>query len=160
MNDEELKIMLHNFLCRILVTIETKKTLKNSELVPEIQRFADDFKMENMKTEEKILDWNQMADGVLVRLKDWPKSSPSELYLKQHHSVLKEMLRFDTEHRNAWSGGECPLPEGVLVRLQLRGSIPTPDPEAKDCRWRHNGGSDDIIAYRVIGLAPGYVYPE
>lgn len=66
-------------------------------------------------------------------------------------------------HIHAWQGGECPLPEGFVVKPYYRD--PNVDPIAKEAgvlRWRRDHRAKecyDIIAFEVIGLADGYCYP-
>ena len=63
-------------------------------------------------------------------------------------------------HKHAWQGGECPLPEGFRVKVWVRG-----DRNAKllgyVANWNHSTTNqyDDIIAFEVLGLADGYVMP-
>lgn len=59
-----------------------------------------------------------------------------------------------------WSGGECPVPAGVMVNAQLRDetreeALKLGKAEARTLMWDHvmsdtNAGSGDIIAYRVV----------
>ena len=64
-------------------------------------------------------------------------------------------------HKHAWQGGECPLPEGFMVKIWLRDD----DYDEKSRRlvseliWSHDNTSSDIIAFEVLGLADGYVMP-
>ena len=71
-------------------------------------------------------------------------------------------------HIHAHQGGECPLPEGVKVRVTLRGTAPAPAEEELDARddilqkcWKWRGGyyPSDIIQYEVLGCMPGYCWP-
>ena len=57
-------------------------------------------------------------------------------------------------HIHAWQGGECPLPEGFIVRVLFR-NADNKDGLATDFGdlWY------DIIAFQVFGLADGYVMP-
>lgn len=47
-----------------------------------------------------------------------------------------------------WSGGECPLPDGIdhEVRKRYGDTMPDDSPETWD--WSHHGEAVDIIAYR------------
>lgn len=56
---------------------------------------------------------------------------------------------------NVWFGGECPLPEGVMVEYALRDATRN-ECEAKNLDWSHTNSFYDIIAFRVAGLAEGY----
>ena len=54
-----------------------------------------------------------------------------------------------------WTGGECPIPLGSLIKVQLRADsreeaeFDAPS-FAGEWRWEQLGGGSDIIAYRVI----------
>lgn len=56
-----------------------------------------------------------------------------------------------------WAGDKCPLPEGLRVEVIKRsGSIVFEGP-TYSCFWNRGSIADlDIIAYRVLGVAPGY----
>ena len=64
-------------------------------------------------------------------------------------------------HKHAWLGGECPLPEGFRVKVWWRDD----DYDEKSRRlvseliWSHDNTSSDIIAFEVLGVADGYVMP-
>lgn len=51
-----------------------------------------------------------------------------------------------------WNGGECPVPYAENVRVRCsNGDIRDlwSSLDLRDQRWAHNGGDEDIIAYRV-----------
>ncbi|MHB8915370.1 MAG: hypothetical protein ACYC4K_06110 [Thiobacillus sp.] len=63
-----------------------------------------------------------------------------------------------------WFGGECPVPEGVIVEMVLR-SAEIMEGEANFFAWDHDAipGEEeqpqqegDIIAYRITGIADGW----
>jgi hypothetical protein len=55
-----------------------------------------------------------------------------------------------------WGGGECPVPEGLVVEVVRRNKF-VGRHEGKMCIWDHDHRTDkDIIAYRIIGLADGW----
>ena len=65
-------------------------------------------------------------------------------------------------HLHAWAGGQRPLPEGVKVKVYLRDDTSTMG-DALHMEWDHmKGGSrfsySDIIAFEVLGLAPGFCW--
>ena len=63
-------------------------------------------------------------------------------------------------HKHAWQGGECPLPEGFMVNVWFRNNQYQPNEHlSASVRWEHDGDLDDIIAFEVLGLADGYVMP-
>ena len=71
-------------------------------------------------------------------------------------------------HKHAWQGGACPLPEGFEVKVWLRDDKKLPFiAKVERVTWEHrlNTVLDsiytgyDIIAFEVLGLADGYVMP-
>lgn len=61
--------------------------------------------------------------------------------------------RHDADGWIPWAGCECPVDEKVLVEVKLRSGSAWIDQEAQmgaDWLWDHDGGPDDIIAYRVV----------
>lgn len=86
------------------------------------------------------------------------------LYLKDYiglHNRPYRYCRLRMNHVHAWQGGECPLPEGVLVKVWYRrmGFAHISSSDYID-DWRHDGDYDtNIIAFEVIGLADGYCWP-
>jgi hypothetical protein len=64
-------------------------------------------------------------------------------------------------HIHAWQGGECPLPEGFMVKVWWRNST-RGDVSAVNnlaLRWSNKNYPSDIIAFEILGLADGYVMP-
>lgn len=79
-----------------------------------------------------------------------------------HQDTIWEAVRPRMNHVHAWQGGECPLPEGLLVRVYFRNAnnkvgLAT---DFKDL-WYLNAALDDndIIAFEVLGLAEGWQWP-
>ena len=65
-------------------------------------------------------------------------------------------------HKHAWQGGDCPLPEGFRVKVWFRGDndIVSPAIAVTQLNWSHKGYKSDIIAFEVLEkLADGYVMP-
>ena len=63
-------------------------------------------------------------------------------------------------HIHAWQGGECPLPEGFMVKVWFRdGQDDVMEATKWGVHWRGDKDGDDIIAFEVVGLADGYCYP-
>ena len=54
-----------------------------------------------------------------------------------------------------WRGGECPVPDGMMVEVTLRDGRPHTE-SAKRCDWVHRGNNSDIIEYRITGIAEGW----
>ena len=65
-------------------------------------------------------------------------------------------------HKHAWQGGACPLPEGFKVKVWWR-TGGEGDAEMMlrhlDLRWSNEKRQSDIIAFEVLGVADGYVMP-
>lgn len=58
-----------------------------------------------------------------------------------------------------WRGGDCPVPEGVIVEVTVRASNRViREGTSPYMRWAHVkiDSATDIIEYRVIGIAEGY----
>lgn len=55
----------------------------------------------------------------------------------------------------SWSGGDCPVPWGALVEVELRSDdFGGCAPERADFyRWEHDGSYDDVIRYRTVGFS-------
>lgn len=49
-----------------------------------------------------------------------------------------------------WGGGECPVDGNEVVEVRLREYDETPIAGADCFGWSHDGGYDDIIAYRIV----------
>lgn len=55
-----------------------------------------------------------------------------------------------------WGGGECPVPDGVAVEFVRRSGQKLIGDMFGSGFWHHGGNPDrDVIAYRIIGVAPG-----
>lgn len=61
-------------------------------------------------------------------------------------------------HWHSWQGGDCPLPEGFVVRMMFRCAA-LYDGLTTDYPWIHRGKDHDIIAFRVLRVADGYCMP-
>jgi len=61
-------------------------------------------------------------------------------------------------HVHAWQGGECPLPEGLKVKIYFRdGSTHNGLPH----RWSNSKNNEhrDVIAFEVLGTAENFCWP-
>ena len=66
--------------------------------------------------------------------------------------------RVRESHWHSWSGGDCPLPEGLDVEVRLRNEQ-TCSPDHDDEGWSHEFYEfHDIIAFKVLGVKEGYTY--
>ena len=76
-----------------------------------------------------------------------------------------------SNHVHAWQGGECPVPEGFEVKMWLRSGKQVNhvirDRETfhhnayspEGVYWGLNHGPASIVAFEVVGVADGYVFP-
>lgn len=54
-----------------------------------------------------------------------------------------------------WRGGECPVPEGVMVEVTYRSGA-TDKGEGIGQAWGLYNNAGDIIEYRITGIAKGW----
>jgi hypothetical protein len=59
-------------------------------------------------------------------------------------------------HIHAWQGGECPLPEGFMIKVWFRSGGDTTVTIPSGLYW---GANSETMAFEVLGLADGYVFP-
>ena len=82
-------------------------------------------------------------------------------YRLEHVGFFKQ-CRPRLNHWHSWQGGECPLPEGLVVEVMQRGVKFTGVNPVVDLRWEHSGVEHDIIAFRIPSdqpLADGFCWP-
>ena len=77
-----------------------------------------------------------------------------------YNNAKYEQCRPRMDHKHAWQGGECPLPEGFRVNVYYRdGDVWNNDEATSFEKWAHTKAGNDIIAFEILGLADGYVMP-
>ena len=59
-------------------------------------------------------------------------------------------------HKHAWLGGECPLPEGFRIKVWFRSFGHAVVTTPSRLYW---GANSETIAFEVLGVADGYVMP-
>tara|TARA_R110000737_G_scaffold230712_3_gene244231 strand:- start:1595 stop:2122 length:528 start_codon:yes stop_codon:yes gene_type:complete len=65
-----------------------------------------------------------------------------------------------TKYIHAWQGGECPLPEGFIVRVYWRNDeYPPCEVMPNEVTWDTDGDHSDIVHFEVLRVADGYVMP-
>ena len=76
-----------------------------------------------------------------------------------------QYCRARENHWHHWLGGECPLPEGLVIKLCFGKDEPcTKEPRTKYSGeryasiWRLTKGNDRIVAFKVLGCAEGWEY--
>jgi hypothetical protein len=72
-------------------------------------------------------------------------------------------VRVRQNHYFGWRGGECPLPEGVKVKVRFRDDdIDYQTGNAKDFNWMHDchdvDSSIEIVGYYALGAMDTHVY--
>jgi len=140
-------------------------TGKRYEAIPTFQGSlspGDMYWVKEIK-EQKTFSWNDVANGVLC---SWADGCSSRLlddgFREAADANSCNNLRFSSEW-NVWRAGGCPLPEGVMVEVEYRcRSICEGEAVKEAWGWEFPTvpSDHDIIAYRVTGLAEGYVYPD
>ena len=72
--------------------------------------------------------------------------------------------RVRENHWHSWTGGECPLPEGLKIEVLLRsGATGIKNVGSLNLQWEHYHCDlqtclTDIIAFKVLGVADGWEY--
>lgn len=134
------------------------------------ERITDLF----MYEDKKKLDWSKMPYGTWVEVSETgEKWHHRRLHsVKCHESIINistlhacgdveqthiwEQLRLiEQPEVTFWKGGECPVPEGVMVELHFRGGEEDTH-EGITMAWERRGSVSDIIGYRILGLADGW----
>lgn len=127
------------------------------------------------KIQEKIVDWSKLVgsnvDMEFSDYKDIFEPWASKLidmginkgipYYKISEIGRFKYCRIRENHWQAWGGGECPLPEGLVIDVRTRqdgdrryvSSYNEPH-----WNWKHNQFGSDIIAYKVRQAAHGWTY--
>jgi hypothetical protein len=147
-----------------------KETGEEFEIQP--SPFGDAYSViKPVKKEPRRIDWSKVnLDVVPVRVWDSKGGNSDVCYLKavdfceSYPFILDDncycRASLITGKRISWGGGNCPLPEGVIVRAVMRdtGSFGCKD-EARNFRWAHGGAraDGDIIAFEITGIAEGWV---
>jgi hypothetical protein len=128
---------------------------------------------ERFEPTKKIIDLSVLIEsGIDCEFEDnssWEVTTIGKLYSLDTSNFLPYVLgskqvsfkyvRPRMNHKHAWQGGDCPLPEGFIVRVWMRGVKTSSHHIATDLRWSHTGGSLDIIHFEVLRVADGYVMP-
>lgn len=60
--------------------------------------------------------------------------------------------------KQVWEGGECPVPDGVVIRASLRDGTIFETDHPEDIRWNHLPAYShaDCIWYQILRLADGW----
>lgn len=122
------------------------------------------IKPEAPKEHKRYIDWSKMPRGTMTNI--------GEIAFHVHRGALviqPDVTSYASYHNlrlieqpnfQYWGGGECPVPDGILVKIIMRdGKRAICD--AGEVRWNNHGvdgnlHGGDIVAYRIIGLAGGW----
>ena len=117
------------------------------------------------KEDPRQIDWSKVASHVPVQVWNGTESGGrTEVGFLSGRAVTGQFVLavryFDyaallTDLWVPHISDECPLPEGVMVEAVARNGD-TPTGESRWFCWQVKGDGDDIIRFRVTGLAPGW----
>lgn len=120
---------------------------------------------DNIKPVKKLIDWSKMPRGTMTN-----RGTLLSYSERRFATILSTCNSYvgETEIRNLrlkeqtqftyWGGGECPVPEGVVVECILRKGIKLNNC-SRNLYWKHDSVVEQdrhIIAYRITGLADGW----
>jgi len=87
-----------------------------------------------------------------------PMKQLSDDYVRGWNECLQAVRDLNnTEEKDGdwipWSGGKCPVKDGVFVLTKWRGGYNSRPCEGVKFRWSHYGdwSTADIVAYKVVG---------
>jgi hypothetical protein len=124
---------------------------------------------DNIKPKKKLIDWSKMPRGTmtnrgeLIALHSDEESNVRAvrnnawIHCSEHRSLrLAEQTEF-----TYWGGGECPVPEGVVVEViwDDRTKERAVGKDEAILQWSHDtycASNKIITAYRITGLADGW----
>ena len=121
-----------------------------------------------IEPDTKRIDWSKMPDDVMVNSPSWdvlyhvgggmfsdaPSATGRNPVLVS--GVESGIKLAPDQPWVVWFGGECPVPEGVMVEIVGRDGDIERSWSSSGYRWSHDGNCGDIIAYRISGIADGW----
>lgn len=121
----------------------------------------------------KTIDWSKLPRDTLVETTEGlryfqcsSEDDPSCVFVYNHGATsqtakgwweVSKAKLIEQKEFKVWFGGECPVPEGVVVGAVNRSGVYFKQ-NSQDIRWMPSKIDQkyDIIAYRIIGVAEGY----
>jgi hypothetical protein len=92
----------------------------------------------------EVYQWAaQQADALLAAC----ETTTNDLLISEQISSSAGETQPDAEGWIEWKGGECPVPFGASIEVAFSGGVKT---KGRAFNWTHDGGSFDIIAYRIV----------
>jgi hypothetical protein len=123
---------------------------------------------DNIKPKKRLVDWSKMPLGTMTDRGEiraafgkFVQIEARVKHIQKYDLTITENLRLTEQTEfTYWGGGECPVPEGVVVVAVFRRGD-SDEGAPSDFEWEHYPKSDlnddrDIIAYRITGLADGW----
>ncbi len=115
-----------------------------------------------LEPEEKIIDpsvaiksgidcdvWNDERIKHVINLAHNNLDEPSS-FVKNIRSAWRH-CRIRENYIHYWGGGECPLPDGLKVKIYYREGGFCRSASLAYFRWEHTGELGDIIGFEVLG---------
>lgn len=126
-----------------------------------------EYKIQEKLPELKKIDKSKLPVGTMTQYgrvqSKFHKTSRTD------HSVNYKVHGTSTEVTNSefvkilpstewiyWGGGESPIPNGLKVEYKMRDGTVSRTEHASCLIWVHHLKDFDIIAYRIIGISPGW----
>ena len=141
-----------------------------SNITPNLDRWYAEWR----NPTKKVIDLSVLIDSQIdcefkdKGAKNWHVSKACKgLYQESLYGTESgdffEQCQPRMNHIHAWQGGECPLPEGFIVRL-TKWSVHVPHIshiELTTKQWISSKANEHttIQAFEVLGVADGYVMP-
>lgn len=103
-------------------------------------------------------DLLEALKGLLVRVADDEEYGPDHAVTVARAAIARAEAALAEPQPDAdgwipWAGGECPVDSKAWVEAKLRDGKAWIDEEGQpgeEWLWDHDGGADDIIAYRIV----------
>lgn len=108
---------------------------------------------------ESGIDVESSTTGVDWYIDPSPEVSDTGCYWSCALDDWVDYCRPRLNHWHSWQGGECPVPEGLMGTVKFRNGLTADLANYVWGDWGHTRTLEDIIAFRVTGLADGYCWP-
>jgi hypothetical protein len=134
--------------------------------------YGEDLKMkleksdkhpDNIKPKKRLIDWQKMPRGTMTNRGSLLSVSRDGgihvLITNEYYSCLyqpQEIRLAEQTQFTYWGGGECPVPEGVIVEVVIRRDEKLEGVATNFIWYRDITRNNEIIAYRITGLADGW----
>jgi hypothetical protein len=124
-----------------------------------------------LKPTKKVIDLSVLIEGIDCEFMYGGKLTPKVWFVDKLTEIHNEANTYKPSlqgyttycrprmnHKHAWDGGECPLPEGFEIKVWYRsGAVSTGKVGSR--YWGHDTDDCDIIYFEVLRVADDYVMP-